>query len=58
MRDYYEDVRNNLARAAAVKDAERKEDARKTRTAKAIVVLLLILAGVAVAICGNPAINF
>lgn len=53
MVDYYAEIRQNIQAAVDKKAAERKEDARKTKWAKILVIVLLLAAIAAVAICSN-----
>ena len=53
MVDYYDEVRRNMQAAADYKAAERKEEARKTRWAKILVILLLLATIAVVAVCNN-----
>jgi len=53
MVDYYEEVRRNMQAAADYKAAERKKEARQTRWAKILVIVLLLATIAVVAICNN-----
>ena len=55
---YLNSVRDNLARSAALKAAERKEEERAQRWAKIAVISLLLIVGAAVAIFGNDVANW
>lgn len=56
--DYLSKVRDNFARAAALKAAERKEEARQTRSAKILLVSFLLIVGVLIVLFGDNVANW
>lgn len=56
--DYMSLVRANLARAQALKDAERAVEARRDRGARICLIIFLIGIFAVFAICGEQSINF
>ena len=56
--DYLTEVRNNLQRAAAMKAAERAEEARQQRWVKIGIVLMLLTVAAVVILFGDNVANW